>query len=61
MGVGFSYTNRSSDLEEVGDRITAQDSHSFLLDWFNKFPNFKSHEFFIAGESYAGRVNLFYL
>ncbi|CAL9157016.1 unnamed protein product [Musa hybrid cultivar] len=54
VGVGFSYTNRSSDLEEVGDRITAQDSHSFLLDWFNKFPNLKSHEFFIAGESYAG-------
>ncbi|URD96405.1 Serine carboxypeptidase [Musa troglodytarum] len=51
---GFSYTNRSSDLEELGDRITAQDSHSFLLNWFDKFPNFKSHEFFIAGESYAG-------
>ncbi|RZS28474.1 hypothetical protein BHM03_00062069 [Ensete ventricosum] len=53
VGVGFSYTNRSSDLDELGDRITAQDSHCFLLDWFNKFPNFKSHEFFIAGESYA--------
>uniref|UniRef100_A0A1D1ZBJ3 Carboxypeptidase n=1 Tax=Anthurium amnicola TaxID=1678845 RepID=A0A1D1ZBJ3_9ARAE len=54
VGVGFSYTNRSADLAELGDRVTAQDSHSFLLNWFHKFPRFKSHEFYIAGESYAG-------
>nr|XP_010933286.1 serine carboxypeptidase-like 35 [Elaeis guineensis] len=54
VGVGFSYTNSSSDLEELGDRITAQDSYSFLLNWFQKFPDLKSHAFYIAGESYAG-------
>ncbi|XP_026662499.2 serine carboxypeptidase-like 35 isoform X1 [Phoenix dactylifera] len=54
VGVGFSYTNRSSDLEELGDRITAKDSYSFLLNWFQKFPDLKSHDFYIAGESYAG-------
>ncbi|XP_072985736.1 serine carboxypeptidase-like 35 [Typha latifolia] len=54
VGVGFSYTNRSLDLKELGDRITAEDSYSFLQNWFRKFPRFKSHDFFIAGESYAG-------
>ncbi|KAI3840349.1 hypothetical protein MKX03_005845 [Papaver bracteatum] len=54
VGVGFSYTNKSSDLRELGDSVTADDSHAFLVQWFKRFPNFKSHEFFIAGESYAG-------
>ncbi|KAJ0970131.1 hypothetical protein J5N97_023008 [Dioscorea zingiberensis] len=54
VGVGFSYSNRSSDLEELGDQVTAKDSHDFLLSWFHKFPSFKSHDFYLAGESYAG-------
>ncbi|KAM0949723.1 putative carboxypeptidase D [Dioscorea sansibarensis] len=54
VGVGFSYTNRSADLKELGDRVTAEDSYLFLLGWFDKFPDFKSHDFYIAGESYAG-------
>ncbi|MQL84567.1 hypothetical protein Taro_017093 [Colocasia esculenta] len=66
VGVGFSYTNRSADLEELGDRVTAQDSHAFLLNWFKLFPRFKSHDFYITGESYAGHyvpqlANLIYL
>ncbi|PKA55034.1 Serine carboxypeptidase-like 35 [Apostasia shenzhenica] len=54
VGVGFSYTNRTSDLRELGDRITAKDSYSFLLSWFRRFPQFRSHDFYLAGESYAG-------
>uniref|UniRef100_A0A0E0KT02 Carboxypeptidase n=1 Tax=Oryza punctata TaxID=4537 RepID=A0A0E0KT02_ORYPU len=54
VGVGFSYTNRTSDLRRLGDRVTAQDSYSFLLNWLNKFPEFKNRDFYIAGESYAG-------
>lgn len=57
VGVGFSYTNRSSDLRRLGDRVTAQDSYSFLLNWLNKFPEFKSRDFYIAGESYAGTTD----
>jgi serine carboxypeptidase-like clade II len=56
VGVGFSYTNRSSDLRQLGDRVTAQDSYSFLLNWFSKFPEFKGRDFYIAGESYAGNI-----
>lgn len=54
VGVGFSYTNNSEDLYKLGDKVTAEDSHTFLINWFKRFPNFKSHDFYIAGESYAG-------
>ncbi|XP_027909821.1 serine carboxypeptidase-like 34 isoform X3 [Vigna unguiculata] len=54
VGVGFSYTNTSRDLKELGDAITAKDSHTFMVNWFRRFPQFRSHEFYIAGESYAG-------
>ncbi|RWR78729.1 serine carboxypeptidase-like protein 34 [Cinnamomum micranthum f. kanehirae] len=54
VGVGFSYTNTSSDIEMLGDDVTAIDSYAFLIKWFGRFPQYKSHEFFISGESYAG-------
>ncbi|KAL7002424.1 Serine carboxypeptidase-like 34, variant 2 [Sarracenia purpurea var. burkii] len=54
VGVGFSYTNTSSDIQQLGDTITAKDSYTFLVNWFGRFPQFKSHDFYIAGESYAG-------
>ncbi|CAO2168331.1 unnamed protein product [Urochloa humidicola] len=54
VGVGFSYTNTSFDLSELGDKITADDAYVFLLNWFKRFPQYKSHDFYIAGESYAG-------
>ncbi|KAK3222427.1 hypothetical protein Dsin_009452 [Dipteronia sinensis] len=52
VGVGFSYSNTS--LNNPGDNSTAQDSYSFLLNWLKKFPQYKSNEFYIAGESYGG-------
>ncbi|KAJ9691541.1 hypothetical protein PVL29_013654 [Vitis rotundifolia] len=54
VGVGFSYTNTSSDIDQLGDTITAKDSYLFLINWFKRFPQFKPHDFYIAGESYAG-------
>ncbi|KQK07419.1 serine carboxypeptidase 2 [Brachypodium distachyon] len=53
-GVGFSYTNTSSDLYTSGDNRTAHDSYTFLANWFEKFPHYKYRDFYIAGESYAG-------
>lgn len=52
-GVGFSYSNTTSDLT-TDDAKTAQDSLAFLLGWFEKFPEYKSRDFFLTGESYAG-------
>jgi len=53
-GVGFSYSNTTSDYAITGDNLTAQESYAFLVNWFNRFPKYKSREFYIAGESYAG-------
>ncbi|KAL2329144.1 hypothetical protein Fmac_022571 [Flemingia macrophylla] len=54
VGVGFSYTNSSKDLDELGDLVTATDNYAFLLGWLERFPSFKYHDFYITGESYAG-------
>ncbi|XP_066374125.1 serine carboxypeptidase-like 34 [Miscanthus floridulus] len=53
-GVGFSYTNTTSDLHKFGDKLTAHDAYTFLVEWFKRFPQFKGHDFCITGESYAG-------
>ncbi|XP_020575744.1 serine carboxypeptidase 24 [Phalaenopsis equestris] len=54
VGVGFSYTNTSSDLKKSGDERTAEDSLIFLIRWMERFPKYKHRELYIAGESYAG-------
>ncbi|KAG6626623.1 hypothetical protein I3843_15G058300 [Carya illinoinensis] len=53
-GVGFSYSNTSADYSNVGDKSTAKDSYTFLLNWLERFPQYKNRDFFITGESYAG-------
>ncbi|XP_010024824.2 serine carboxypeptidase-like 33 [Eucalyptus grandis] len=54
VGVGFSYTNTSSDLSILDDAFVAEDAYSFMVNWLQKFPQFKTYDFFLAGESYAG-------
>ncbi|KAF7090427.1 hypothetical protein CFC21_093179 [Triticum aestivum] len=53
-GVGFSYSNTSMDLYTAGDAKTALDAYAFLVNWLERFPQYKYREFYIAGESYAG-------
>ncbi|XP_006644961.2 serine carboxypeptidase-like 27 [Oryza brachyantha] len=53
-GVGFSYTNKTLDLYVAGDVRTALDTYAFLVNWLERFPQYKYREFYIAGESYAG-------
>ncbi|KAI3719621.1 hypothetical protein L6452_20523 [Arctium lappa] len=53
-GVGFSYSNTSLDYENCGDASTAADNYVFLLNWLERFPEYKGREFYISGESYAG-------
>ncbi|CAN1326076.1 Serine carboxypeptidase 24 [Linum perenne] len=53
-GVGFSYTNTTSNLQDSGDARTSQDALVFMLRWMSRFPQYKFRDFYIAGESYAG-------
>lgn len=53
-GVGFSYSNTSSDYDKSGDQRTADDALVFLLNWIERFPEYKGRAFYISGESYAG-------
>ena len=48
-GVGFSFgDNTSSDADSAKDNLRA------LIIWFGKFSEYRSVDFYIAGESYAG-------
>ncbi|XP_052183780.1 serine carboxypeptidase-like 31 [Diospyros lotus] len=55
VGVGFSYSNRTTDYNNLGDDFTANDAYTFLHKWFLKFPSYKERMFYVAGESYAGK------
>ncbi|KAG0498920.1 hypothetical protein HPP92_003611 [Vanilla planifolia] len=48
----------STQLETIGQVCglykQAIDSYNFLVNWFERFPQYKHREFYIAGESYAG-------
>nr|DAD34804.1 TPA_asm: hypothetical protein HUJ06_005444 [Nelumbo nucifera] len=54
IGVGFSYSNTSSDYTSYNDTTTAEDNLKFLLNWLEKFPKYKNSDLYLAGESYAG-------
>ncbi|KAG1334636.1 Serine carboxypeptidase II-3 [Cocos nucifera] len=53
-GVGFSYSNTTSDYQLSGDKRTARDSYAFLVNWLERFPQYKTRDFYVTGESYAG-------
>ncbi|XP_022723833.1 serine carboxypeptidase-like 31 isoform X2 [Durio zibethinus] len=55
IGVGFSYSNTSTDYDHLGDEFTAHDAYTFLHKWFLKFPSYRTRNLYIAGESYAGK------
>ncbi|XP_031382927.1 serine carboxypeptidase 1-like [Punica granatum] len=52
-GVGLSYSDNPKNYA-TGDFQTAADTHTFLLEWFELYPEFLSNPFYISGESYAG-------
>lgn len=50
LGVGFSY----GDEKVTSTKAAGRDVYIFLELFFEKFPHLRSHDFHIAGESYAG-------
>ncbi|KAK4479455.1 hypothetical protein RD792_014969 [Penstemon davidsonii] len=58
VGVGYSYSNTSSDILSNGDIRTAAENLEFLLRWFERFPQYRGRDFYLSGESYAGHYVL---
>ncbi|CAI9092711.1 OLC1v1028029C1 [Oldenlandia corymbosa var. corymbosa] len=54
IGVGFSYSNTSSDYNNWNDAETAQDNLQFIINWFKEFPRYRNSDLYLTGESYAG-------
>ncbi|KAK9725082.1 hypothetical protein RND81_05G121300 [Saponaria officinalis] len=54
VGVGFSYTNTSSDLTSLEDKFVAEDAYSFVVNWLARYTQFKDQDLYLVGESYAG-------
>eukprot|EP00037_Helgoeca_nana_P001857 m.29993 g.29993 ORF g.29993 m.29993 type:complete len:490 (+) comp12178_c0_seq1:7913-9382(+) len=52
-GVGFSYGDTPASLQH-NDTSTAEDAYAAVTDFFEGFPEYKTNDFYIAGESYAG-------
>lgn len=54
-GVGYSFVNSDEkELWESDDIKSGVENLQAMLSFFRKFPGFKSHDFYISGESYAG-------
>eukprot|EP00818_Percolomonas_sp_WS_P010731 CAMPEP_0117455954 /NCGR_PEP_ID=MMETSP0759-20121206/11628_1 /TAXON_ID=63605 /ORGANISM="Percolomonas cosmopolitus, Strain WS" /LENGTH=424 /DNA_ID=CAMNT_0005249279 /DNA_START=439 /DNA_END=1713 /DNA_ORIENTATION=+ len=54
VGVGYSYSLNPEDYGHYNDNITASDMHKFLVHFMEVFDEYKSRDFYVSGESYAG-------
>jgi len=53
-GVGFSTCHGLHECNDYDDDKSAADNLTALLAFYEKFPEFKKHDLYISGESYAG-------
>ncbi|CAN8004453.1 unnamed protein product, partial [Ixodes hexagonus] len=51
-GVGYSYD--PTGVYVTDDTQTADDNYLAVLDFFEKYPEYKQNDFYVSGESYAG-------
>ncbi|CAM8943447.1 unnamed protein product [Rhodiola kirilowii] len=61
VGVGFSYTNTSNDIKELGDTVTAEDSYEFLSTGLKGFHNLNRMIFTLSGKATQGIMFLSWL
>ncbi|CAA7051594.1 unnamed protein product [Microthlaspi erraticum] len=55
VGTGFSYA-RTQFLDTPSDSGEAKRIHEFIRKWFSKHRDFITNPFYVAGDSYAGKV-----
>ena len=53
-GVSFSYSTNPVDYTLNSDTRAARDYHTFIQEFFKVNPTLANHDFYLAGESYAG-------
>ncbi|KAK8664818.1 hypothetical protein V6N13_084591 [Hibiscus sabdariffa] len=58
VGAGFSYSNTTSDYQNTGDKSTEKDAYIFLLNWLERFPQYKSRELYITDVQTALHANV---
>lgn len=54
LGTGFSFTE-SRDMYVTNQTTVGLNMYNTLLQFFELFPNLKTNEFYVTGESYAGK------
>jgi cathepsin A (carboxypeptidase C) len=52
-GVGYSYCEGKYDCS-FDDEKSGEDNFAAIMAWFEKFPEFKTNDLYITGESYGG-------
>ena len=52
-GVGYSICGDQTECS-FNDNNVAEDNLAAILGWYAKYPEYKEHELYISGESYAG-------
>ena len=52
-GVGFSFCD-NQNLCNFNDETSSADNLDALLSFYAKFPEYRTHDLYISGESYAG-------
>lgn len=52
-GIGFSYCNTDEDCAS-GDYASSADNLLAVRSWFDRFPDYKTNDLYLSGESYAG-------
>lgn len=53
-GVGFSWSKVDPMNRTYNDEDVANGNLNALLQWFERFPEYKGRDFYVAGESYGG-------
>jgi|TARA_Y100000992_G_scaffold299504_1_gene266408 carboxypeptidase C (cathepsin A) len=53
IGVGFSWSSKKKDYKS-DDELASQDNLTFILKFFEEFPQFKKNKLYLSSESYGG-------
>lgn len=58
LGAGFSYTTGSEEAYPRESQEVSRQILSFLVQFFEVFPELRTNDFFVGGDSYGGKFSL---